>query len=60
VPRSLLQHAVEACATSGSEPAASAAEDLKSQISDRKSSRPEPVSTPISQAADNEREVIEI
>ena len=34
VPRSLLKHAVEACATSGSEPAASA-EDLRySQISD--------------------------
>ena len=50
VPRSLLKHAVEACATSGSEPAASAAE----------SSLPEPVSTPISQPAENEREVIEI
>lgn len=50
VPRSLLKHAVEACATSGSEPTASAAE----------SSLPEPASTPISQTADTEREVIEI
>ncbi|MGZ5482619.1 MAG: HEAT repeat domain-containing protein [Pyrinomonadaceae bacterium] len=50
VPRSLLKHAVEACATSGSEPPASAAE----------SSLPEPASTPISQTADTEREVIEI
>jgi hypothetical protein len=50
VPRSLLKHAVEACATSGSEPAASAAER----------SLPEPASTPISQTADTEREVIEI
>ncbi len=58
VPRSLLKHAVEACATSGSEPAA--AEDLRSQISDLKSSLPEPASTPISQTADTEREVIEI
>lgn len=59
VPRSLLKHAVEACATSGSEPAA-APEDLRSQISDLKSSAPEPASTPISQTADTEREVIEI
>jgi hypothetical protein len=59
VPRSLLKHAVEACATSASEPAAPAAE-LRSQISDLKSSLPEPASTPISQTADNEREVIEI
>ncbi|MGQ0763761.1 MAG: HEAT repeat domain-containing protein [Acidobacteriota bacterium] len=50
VPRSLLKHAVEACATSGSEPTPSAAE----------SSVPEPASTPISQTADTEREVIEI
>ena len=50
VPRSLLKHAVEACATSGSEPAASAAV----------SSLPEPASTPISETADTEREVIEI
>lgn len=50
VPRSLLKHAVEACATSGSEPAASAAE----------SSLPESALTPISQTADTEREVIEI
>lgn len=50
VPRSLLKHAVEACATIGSEPAASAAER----------SLPEPASTPISQTADTEREVIEI
>lgn len=50
VPRSLLKHAVEACATSASEPAASAAE----------SSLPEPASTPTSQTADTEREVIEI
>lgn len=58
VPRSLLKHAVEACATSGSEPAA--VDDLRSQISDLKSSLPEPASTPISQTADTEREVIEI
>jgi len=58
VPRSLLKHAVEACATSGPEP--TAAEDLRSQISDPKSSLPEPESTPISQTADTEREVIEI
>jgi hypothetical protein len=58
VPRSLLKHAVEACATSGSEPPA--ADDPRSQISDLKSSLPEPASTPISQTADNEREVIEI
>lgn len=58
VPRSLIKHAVEACATSGSEPAA--AEDLRSQISDRMSSLPEPATTPISQTADTEREVIEI
>lgn len=50
VPRSLIKHAVEACATSGSEPAASAAE----------SSLSEPAATPISQTADTEREVIEI
>lgn len=50
VPRSLLKDAVEACATSGSEPAASAAQ----------SSPPAPVSTPIAQTAENEREVIEI
>ena len=58
VPRSLLKHAVEACATSGPEPAA--AEDLRSQISDHKSSLPDPAATPISQTADTEREVIEI
>lgn len=58
VPRSLLKHAVEACATSGSEPAA--AEDLRSQVSDLKGSLPEPESTSISQTADTEREVIEI
>ncbi len=58
VPRSLLKHAVEACATSGSEPAA--AGDLRPQVSDLKSSLPEPASTPISQTADPEREVIEI
>ena len=51
VPRSLIKHAVEACATSGPEPAA--AEGLKS-------SPPEPATTPISQTADTEREVIEI
>jgi hypothetical protein len=50
VPRSLLKHAVEACATSGSEPTAPAAER----------SLPEPASTPVSQTADTEREVIEI
>ncbi|HEX5702706.1 MAG TPA: HEAT repeat domain-containing protein [Pyrinomonadaceae bacterium] len=58
VPRSLLKHAVEACATSGSEPAA--AENLRSQVSDLNSSLPEEASTPISRTADNEREVIEI
>ncbi|MFZ0750949.1 MAG: HEAT repeat domain-containing protein [Pyrinomonadaceae bacterium] len=65
VPRSLLKHAVEACATSGSEPAAaeglgSQISDSRSQVSDLKSSLPEPASAPISQTADNEREVIEI
>jgi hypothetical protein len=49
VPRSLIKHALEACATSGSEPAAAAEGSL-----------PEPASTPISQTADTEREVIEI
>lgn len=58
VPRSLLKHAVEACATSGSEPAA--AEDPRYPVSDIKSSLPKPASTPISQTADTEREVIEI
>ena len=57
VPRSLLKHAVEACATSGSEPAS---EDLRSKIWDHESSLPEPAATPISQTADTEREVIEI
>ena len=57
VPRSLLKHAVEACATSAAEPVT---EDLRSHISDRKGSVPEPTSTPISQRADTEREVIEI
>ena len=56
VPRSLIKHAVEACATSGSEPEASAPEDLRSQISDLK----QPALTPISQTAETEREVIEI
>ena len=50
VPRSLIKHAIEACATTGSEPTASAAE----------SSRPAPASAPMSQTAETEREVIEI
>ena len=50
VPRSLIKHAVEACATSGSEHPAPAAERYA----------PEPASTPISQTAETEREVIEI
>ena len=57
VPRSLLKHAVEACATSASEPTS---EDLRPPISDLQSSLPQPASTPISQTADTEREVIEI
>jgi len=50
VPRSLIKHAIEACATTGSEPTASAAE----------SSLPAPASAPMSQTAETEREVIEI
>lgn len=50
VPCSLIKHAIEACATSGSVPAASAAESPLTELA----------STPISQTADYEREVIVI
>lgn len=50
VPRSLIKHAIEACATSGSDESAAAAV----------TSPPEAPLPPISQAAEIEREVIEI